>query len=389
MHTGPEVNSVALPGLPCDAEPVTSWTITSAPLPDTLDSPDAWAVRGAARIAADDERRTWGYTDLADPPAALLEVLRNQKHVERLRLVATTGPAQGQPSADDVLGVVGVRLARTGNTHLASLGVTVDAAHRRVGIGSALLTAAEQMAAERGRTTFVLDSTHTRDAADDPDALVPPTGSGRISRTDPAATFALRHGYTLEQGERYSVLHLPLADPTLVDRLHADAAAAAGDRYRTVTWVDRCPDELVEQFAVLTTRMSTALPLAGLDLVEDPWDAARVRDQERIITATGRSMLVTAALDQATGGLVAYTAFATPHDSEFAYQEDTLVLDGHRGHRLGMLVKTVNLRELISQHPAVQRIHTWNAEENTHMLAINVALGFQPTGVVGLWQKKI
>ena len=369
---------------------MTSWTITGAPLPETLESPQAWAVLGAARVAADDERRTWGHADLAYPPAMLLGVLRDQTHVERVPMVATVSPAPVHPTPDDVLGVAHVNLDRAGNTHLASLSVTVDAEHRRAGIGSALLTAAEQLATRRGRTTFILDSTHAREsAAEDPDALVPPTGSGRISRTDPAAAFALSHGYALEQGERYSVLHLPLQDPTLVDRLHADAAAAAGDRYRTVSWVDHCPEELLEQYAALATGMSTALPLAGLDIVEDPWDAARVRDDERTITTTGRSLFVTAAVDQLTGELVAYTEITTPRGTELAFQEDTLVLAAHRGHRLGMLVKTVNLGQLLAQHPGIRRVHTWNAEENAHMLAINVALGFQATGVVGMWQKKL
>ena len=369
---------------------MTPWTITPAPLPEALDSPDAWALLGAARVSADVERRTWGYADLTYPPATLLGVLRAQSHVERALLVATASPAPAQPSADDVLGVVHVRLPRSGNTHLAELSVTTGAEHRGVGIGSALLAAAEQVAAQRGRTTLLLDSTHTRESdLDDPGALLPPTGSGRISRTDPAAAFALSHGYVLEQGERYSVLHLPLEDPALVDRLHADAAAAAGDRYRTVSWVDRCPDEFLEQFAVLSTRMSTALPLAGLDVGEDPWDAARVRNHEKTIVETGRQMFVTAAVHEATGELVAYTAINTPRGSGIAFQEDTLVVDEHRGHRLGMLVKTVNLRALLAQHPEITRIHTWNAEENHHMLAINVALGFRPTGVVGVWQKKV
>jgi GNAT superfamily N-acetyltransferase len=35
-----------------------------------------------------------------------------------------------------------------------------------------------------------------------------------------------------------------------------------------------------------------------------------------------------------------------------------------------------------------RRIHTWNAEENAHMLAINVALGFRAVGVTGMWQKQ-
>lgn len=365
------------------------WTIHPVPLPDSLDSPQAWAVLGAARISADVERRTWGHADLTYPPAMLLGVLRDQTHADKFPMVATVSPALAQPTADDVLGVVHVRLDRAGNTHLASVSVAVQP-EDRAGVGSALLSAAEQVAIERGRTTIIMDSTHTQESpAEDPDTLVPPTGSGRINRTDPEAAFALSHGYVLEQGERYSVLHLPLADPALVERLHTDAAVAAGDAYRTLSWAGRCPDELVDAYAVLITRMSTALPLAGLDIVEDAWDAARVRTHEDTIESTGRRLFVTAAVHAETGDLVAYTAIITPLGSEIAFQEDTLVLDEHRGHRLGMLVKTVNLSELLSQHPGIRRIHTWNAEENQHMLAINVALGFQPTGIAGMWQKKL
>ena len=31
-------------------------------------------------------------------------------------------------------------------------------------------------------------------------------------------------------------------------------------------------------------------------------------------------------------------------------------------------------------------MHTWNAQENAHMLAINVALGFAPASVDAEWQ---
>ena len=52
----------------------------------------------------------------------------------------------------------------------------------------------------------------------------------------------------------------------------------------------------------------------------------------------------------------------------------------HRGHRLGMLVKILNIRRLLTEYPNVERIVTFNAAENDHMLAINVALGFRPAG---------
>ena len=60
---------------------------------------------------------------------------------------------------------------------------------------------------------------------------------------------------------------------------------------------------------------------------------------------------------------------------------------GHRGHRLGMLVKLSNLRRLRAEYPAVERVVTYNAAEIDHMLAINVALGFRPAGYDGEWQR--
>ena len=54
-----------------------------------------------------------------------------------------------------------------------------------------------------------------------------------------------------------------------------------------------------------------------------------------------------------------------------------------------MLVKTAQLLRLPEVRPNAARIHTWNAEENERMLKINVALGFRPTGVVGMWQKRL
>src|SRR5690606_37359628 len=65
---------------------------------------------------------------------------------------------------------------------------------------------------------------------------------------------------------------------------------------------------------------------------------------------------------------------------ELTEQETTVVLPEHRGHRLGMLVKAVNLREHARVPPDTRRIATCNNETNAPMLASNVALGFRPAG---------
>ena len=49
----------------------------------------------------------------------------------------------------------------------------------------------------------------------------------------------------------------------------------------------------------------------------------------------------------------------------------------HRGHRLGLLVKTAMLDWLAEAEPAIERIETGNAAANDHMIAVNDVLGFE------------
>jgi GNAT superfamily N-acetyltransferase len=52
----------------------------------------------------------------------------------------------------------------------------------------------------------------------------------------------------------------------------------------------------------------------------------------------------------------------------------------HRGHRLGLLVKTAMAQWLKAAEPTVERIQTWNAESNRYMIAVNEALGYTILG---------
>jgi hypothetical protein len=70
-------------------------------------------------------------------------------------------------------------------------------------------------------------------------------------------------------------------------------------------------------------------------------------------------------------------------------QWGTLVDPAHRGHRLGLAVKCAQLAALSDLVPAKRFIETTNAETNTHMVAINVALGFEIAQVYGDFQKRL
>ena len=58
----------------------------------------------------------------------------------------------------------------------------------------------------------------------------------------------------------------------------------------------------------------------------------------------------------------------------YAWQDDTLVMPDHRGHRLGAALKAVNYADLPGD---VRVVHTWTAPSNAAMHHTNTALGFR------------
>lgn len=365
------------------------WRVVDAPVPATLAHPDAWALHGMETVSREVDVDTYGHEDLAFTAQYLWAKLRQQEDARRVRLVAVRADV-ATPGPEDVAGGASVVLPRHGNEHVAHVSVVVRPGARRRGVGTALLLAAEALAVAERRTTIILESEHGGEpAAGGVDVLEPASGAGRISATDPGAALAQRHGYTLEQAARYSVLDLPVPSAHLA-ALHDAAASRAGADYRLVSWQDRAPESWLDAWAHLETRMSTDEPTAGLDVEEDRWDAARLRRYEEEIAASGHGYLLVAAEHVPTGVLAGFTMVQFQLDRpEPVFQEDTLVLGEHRGHRLGMLLKTDLLRRLREVRPTARRVHTWNAEENAFMLGINVALGFRPAGVAGEWQKRL
>ena len=368
---------------------MSSYRITEVPLPSAAGPAPDWRVRGAADVGAMEAEEVLGNTDLADSAETVAASLANQKNFTKHLFVACREDApDGVP--ESVLGVAWVYASVRDNPHLSQIDVSVRPQARGKGLGSALWDTALERARSIGRTVILSSTGHGFEpSADSPNALAAPTGSGRLPRDDPGARFAQKRGFALEQVERHSMLPVPVS-PELLARSRAEAELAAGQEYSLVTWADRVPDEWMEQYCVLQTRMSTDAPVAGLDFREEVWDAERVENIHQSLVAAGKGTFVTAALHRATGALAGFTEMETLRDKpEVVYQENTLVLSDHRGHRLGMLVKAANLQLLADHRPHVRRVHTWNAEENSFMLDINVALGFRRASVWGEWQLKL
>ena len=358
-----------------------SYRIEPLFLPASLEAPDAAAFLEFSELSDALALELWGNLDRAVPRKARLEAWRDDDY-GKLRLFFVR--LDGRMVAREW-----VRLPQKENLQDAFLRVDVLQEFSGHGIGRALLRHAEALAAEEGRSTLQSFTEHAPlFDPDGPGILKPGTGTGGVPAAARGVRFAVAAGYTLEQVTRFSALELPPSDGVL-DALEGEAAGIAGDQYEILGWTDRCPDEYVEQMAVLMSKMSTDTPAGALHYDAEVWDAKRVRHVEDEWKRTGLESLVAVARHWATGELEAYSVLQRTDEKPWlAEQDDTLVAKAHRGHRLGMLVKVLNLRRLQKDHPEVERILTFNAAENDHMLAINVALGFRTAGYDGEWQRR-
>ncbi|OAE03649.1 GNAT family acetyltransferase [Arthrobacter sp. OY3WO11] len=348
--------------------------MTAASAGPTADLRECHALRMQHELAL------WGNLDRCPTLQEAAEFWRGNEYEERQLFLAKMN--------GETVGMCSVELPLRENTHTAGIDVLIAPAYRREGLGRTLLLHAESIARERGRTSLYGYHEVPLAAADGNPVLPAKSGAGGLPVTEPAVAFAAASGYELEQVERSSRLDLPVA-PELLDRLETEAAGGAGG-YSIWGWDDNCPEDLVQAYALLKARMSTDVPIAGMDWEGEDWDTARVREEEQTMARGGVQSAVTAAVHSATGELVAYTVLNwRPGVPASIAQQDTLVTAKHRGRRLGMLIKVANLRRAQGRWPSARSVLTWNASENQHMLAINIALGFRPAGYEGEWQKRL
>ena len=143
--------------------------------------------------------------------------------------------------------------------------------------------------------------------------------------------------------------------------------------YDVVTWRGRCPDEHRAAYLAMRNQMNADVPTGELDLEPE------VLDDERLATSEERLMRaydvrVAAARRRADGTFGGYSLLFVPHGTDYGWQDDTLVMPEHRGHRLGAALKTANYADLPDD---VRLVHTWTAPSNTAMHRTNTALGFR------------
>ncbi len=323
-----------------------------------LDADDAAAVAAAlsfhqATHAAD---APW------DPPHTL------RGFVSSLRYGWDGEPGEAWLLFEDgqVTGSLHLHFSQRDNTHMAGLGVSVHPDKRREGRGRALFEEGLARVRASGRR---LVTTGTLDA-------------------EAPAAFATAMGFNRASIEVQRRQDLTEVDPARVEELRAHAAEAARD-YTLIRLDGPVPDDLLDEVAEMSAAINDA-PTDDLDIEDEVFDAKRVRGFEAAQEAAGNKLYHLIARLGTDGPLAGHTVVGRPVEQpEWAWQWDTAVLGAHRGHRLGMLLKADMVLWLLAAEPEIRWLDTWNAESNSHMIAVNEALGYRiVTRHLG-WQRAV
>jgi GNAT superfamily N-acetyltransferase len=275
------------------------------------------------------------------------------------------------------------------NVDNAVVNVCTRPAFRRRGYGTAMLRHISARARVHGRTRLIGEVGEPMP----PGTVGEPIALGDVADVSPTpppgVLFATKAGARPVTSEVRRLLRIGDIDDADLSRLNKDATARSVD-YSLIRWVGPAPAEFVDDLVVLHSRMSIDAPLEDLDWEPEQWSAARFREREQHVMASGQLVLSTAARHDASGQIVALTDISVvPAQPGIAYQWATIVLPSHRGHRLGMLVKLANLEFLRTSRPRVRMLNTWNAAINDHMVSINEAIGFRPVERWREWQLEL
>jgi GNAT superfamily N-acetyltransferase len=238
--------------------------------------------------------------------------------------------------------------------HLGRLELQVGPGRRRRGLGTALARHAAGRALARGRTQ--LTAFARQDSAGEAFALALGAAPGRV----------------IVRGK----LDIGTMPAGHLEQLRATVRAAG---YSVLSWQAPASSERMSQIAAMYDVLAGLPPRTAREA--SPLGARRARGIEGRLKAQRLRHYSVAACHDGSGELAGLTQLAVdPGQPEWAFQEMTVVLRAHRGHRLGLLIRIAMLQRLADVEPQLSGIVTGNADTSRNIIAINKALGYERLG---------
>ncbi len=296
-----------------------------------------------------------------DPPTPLDVLVRRMRAdtpgQERAIFAATVGRGRAVAYA-----VVGRSLNEPENAHVRWCEIFVLPAHRRRGLGRALARAAVEWCRDQGDGLVFMGQTTDRVPSGEAFARAVGASPGLAMRTN----------------------QLAIAD---VDRARvAEWASIDPAGYRLERADDVVPAALVAAYLEAANAMND-MPKGELAFADQRFTEEQLRDSETWMRQAGIQWRLLVAVHEATGEGAGFTEVRyDPRVPHLIWQGGTGVARRHRGHRLGLWLKSAMLLRLLADWPEARLIRTGNATVNEHMLAINTRLGFRHAWSHTLWQ---
>jgi GNAT superfamily N-acetyltransferase len=265
-----------------------------------------------------------------------------------------------------VVGVLELTLPHWDNTHSGWIDVTVDPRSRGQGIGRQLFEVGVDRVRAAGRTLLLSGSFEPSDGV----GFLKSMGLDRASEA-------------VQRRQDLRAVVWPL-----LDQVYADAERRAS-AYELLPLLGATPDEFLADVVAMTAAINDA-PIDDLDIEDEVFTPERIRAFEAAQAARDRRIYRMVARERRTGDFAGHTLVAVEVDRPwFGIQCDTSVLRPHRGHRLGLLLKTAMMRWLEEAEPQLRFLDTWNAASNAHMISVNEALGYQVIATSAEWQRHL
>ena len=248
------------------------------------------------------------------------------------------------------------------NAHIAWTELSVHPDHRRKGLGRALL--AELTRASEGQH---------------PDLLFMGMASDRV----PAGGSFLR-SLNAQPGLPMKTNQLDLA---AVDQAQIAAWAKIEAPGYTLERIDNVvPERLMRAYVDAANGMNDA-PRGDLKMADWKLTPEQVHDHESWVEQVGAEWWLIVAVHDATGEGAGFTEVMYDVKQPWVvWQRGTATAPKHRGHKLGLLMKAVNLQRILRERPDAGYIRTGNANTNSQMLGINTQLGFKVAWQSTIWQ---